>query len=352
MAELGDWWRMTAVLALVVILGVNAAQADVLPVDQQPIDSIMYVDLADDLYSGDPYEFDGGHGFDGGYSRYPPGLPLLLVPFTLTGTETLFPVVSLVAFLLAVWVTAWRIGGPTAATVAVILMGTAPHLSRMGGFILSDFPAATAVVLGVLAWHERRPVLAGVLVGFSSVLRLANVAVVMAGAATLRQRFLRGAAPVMASLAAFWWVTRFGHRGTETGWGLSHIWSADGIGWNDEGSTAKANIVGIPQILLGVRDGVGRLMVPFVALIGFWELGRRRAWFPLSIIGSLVAIHMVYFVQNVRWMLPAAAILNVYVGVWVARRVATSDADQRRREPCLLTAEVDVERPARVLQRQ
>lgn len=156
-----------AVAALGAVLAIAVFGIDVLPVEEQPIDSIMYADLAHDLANLEPYEFDRGYG------RYPPGLPLLLVPFTSTGTEAAFPVLALVAFLVSLWGTAWRIAGPVAASIAVLLMGTAPHTIRMGGFIMSDITSATLVVLAVLAWHERRPVLAGALVGFSTVVRLA-----------------------------------------------------------------------------------------------------------------------------------------------------------------------------------
>jgi hypothetical protein len=304
--------RVVAAVSLGFSLGVLAS-VQRLPIDEQIIDSRVYVALAEDLAGADGYS-------DGilDHVRYPPGVPLMVVPFVWAGQPELFSLFALWALAVAVFLTAWRMQGPVAASVAVLLVSIVPHMERMGGFVMSDGITAAFTVLAVLAWHEGREGWAGALIGWTIFLRFSGIALIGAGCLVAGRRFARAALPFVLALLLFWSVAPFGPAGGELGWSLDHLWSGDGLR-SDEHSPLLPNLLAHPQIVLGIREGPGAAMLPFVGLLGLFELLRRRSWFALAMVGSTIVVYQPYFSQAQRLLLPATVILNLYAGIALDR---------------------------------
>jgi hypothetical protein len=195
--------------------------ADPAPLAQQPYpDSQEYADASLQLARGNGY-VTYIHGDRSQPPRYPPGYSIALVPFTKwgpsfpRGTQDGAKVVVLV-LLIAVWATAWLIGGPVAAGLAALLAVTGSFWTSMSHYILSDPLAATLTVLSLAAVAAMRGTRAGVvsgaLAGAAVTVRLASVAVLASLLVALPGRRVRlaalaGAAPFVAALLVFQWAT-------------------------------------------------------------------------------------------------------------------------------------------------
>jgi len=119
------------------------------------------------------------------------------------------------------------------------------------------------------------------------------------------------------------------------------------MGWTcpcppDGPMAAVGNGIFYPALIMGL---LWSYTPPFVALLGFAELFRRRrspaARYTIAVIVTYVALFAVYFHQAARFMAPAGALLVVFSAVGAdrllvspaVRMVARAYGDRRRRPP-------------------
>lgn len=166
-------WRVGAIVALA-LAGLAVLGADREPLDRQPFsDAVQYVTAADALSDG---RYEATVSGETVTPRYPPGLPLVLAPASAVGGIDAVQMMSTALSLLlvgAVWWAARRMGGDRAAAVAGVLLFLSPFPAATGRIVMSDAFTAALTVLALVAMTYRRRVLAGVLVGYSAVVRLA-----------------------------------------------------------------------------------------------------------------------------------------------------------------------------------
>lgn len=307
-------WRVVSIGALcaavLVVLG-----SEQLPLERQYFpDAPSYVGLAKSLTHGD-YEIDVPGEPSG--SRYPPGVPLLLAPFSGAAPASL-AIGMAVALLAAVWIAAKRIAGHPAAAVAVLLMaGCAPFRSD-ASHVMADTPTAIMTVAAVVAAHESRDRLAGFLAGFATWMRVAQ-GVLLFG---LRRRGIVAFLSMLAALAVTKLVWGWGYKNGQVGWSIGHILSTAHLA--SPQVERFPNVIAYPGMLLGLTGGV---TVPGAMLLAGHAVWRRRErrLVLVAIVGTLI-VYLPYFYQAARFLIPAAALIAIYGGVWVNDRLQSSSA--------------------------
>jgi hypothetical protein len=187
--------------------------------DEQPFpDAHEYADAAQHLLAGDGYVTTAHADIPAPQPpRYPPGMSVLLVPFVALGGPFPHSVLSATAwfgaaYVLAGVITAWVIGGATAAGLTAALVGSAPFAIESASLLMSDalVTALTVVMAALLQRHVAW--LAALLAGGLVLLRLSAAfaipAVVLAGLACRRERrFGLFVLPGLIALAIFQWTT-------------------------------------------------------------------------------------------------------------------------------------------------
>jgi hypothetical protein len=328
------------------------------PLREQPFpDSQEYADAANQLAQGKGY-VTYVHGPKAQPPRYPPGYSVALLPFTKWGPAypkgaELGAKVIVLALLLAVWGTAWLLGGPIAAGFAAGLAVTSSFWPSMSHLILSDPLAATLVVLSVALLtrpSSKHAAVAGALVGASIVVRLANLVTLASLIAALprprpRLTAFLAALPFVVTLLVYQW-SAFGQP-LKTGYdyylpGLRefaphYAWSdplgrdgpnltgdrLDGrlMSWacpcpRDGPMAVVHNVVFYPAVVLGL---FWMYTPPLISLLGFAELFRRRkspaARYAAAVIVTNVVLFTFYFHQAARFMAPVGALLIVFSSV-------------------------------------
>jgi hypothetical protein len=196
-----------------------ALTTDPRPLDQQPFpDSQEYADSARHLFAGDGF-VTTVHDDTPRPPRYPPGFPLVLVPFAAFGGSYPSSVLAATpwlgaAFTLTAALTAWVLGGPVAAGLAAALLGTAPFSIESGSLLLSDafVAAVTMVAAGLL--HRQSFVQAAVaasLLGLLGLVRLSALVAIPALLLSLPPRTWRRVAvfvlPGVLAIAIVQWAT-------------------------------------------------------------------------------------------------------------------------------------------------
>jgi 4-amino-4-deoxy-L-arabinose transferase-like glycosyltransferase len=288
-------------------------------------------------------------------------MALTLVPFVKWGGE--YPASALrasklfaVLLVVAVGIAAWRLGGALSSACAALILGLSPFPRSIGSVTMSDgLEALLAVACLALLVRPNRisTALAGVLSGWSVLVRLAGVLVVGAMALALAPRRLMwvgvaAAAPFVVALLAYQAVA-FGGPLTS---GVSYYYpdlkefSASyvaGSPSNNQGIVpdqlhgaalrplchcASDNLRhgDVPNVLLYgmmLAGGVWVFAPPLLPLIGAWELVRRRnteaARYGLAVVLGTLVLYLPYYYQDVRFLAPAAAVLVVYSGVGIGR---------------------------------
>ena len=295
-------------------LGIGAfiiATGERRPVESQPYpDAVTYVALADNLAEGEGW--GAAIGNERQETRYPPGLPILLAPFTAFPLEAVAVGITVV-LAGAVWLVARHLGGDIAATVAIIVLVTSETLRNQASFVMSDIPGTLAMVLALGAMTTQRHRASGVLVGVATWIRLPNVA----GALGLQRRAWLPFAAVVLGLAVTKVAWGWGYTGDEAQWSFTNIWSvADLESPQDE---RFPNFLAYPAMLLGLE---GDLTIPGVAVLAALAAWRRpERWFVLAVVGGTVAVYLPYFYQAQRFMFAPVALIAIYAGVWVGDRV-------------------------------
>ena len=360
-------WATTAALGKVLAIGLTVwAIVPVLteravPLSLQPFpDSAEYADGAWQLGHGHGYvtfvdERRGAFGKSPRPPRYPFGTSAVLAPFAAVvdgfphGVQVGSRTISAL-YVLAIVAAAWMLGGPWAAALAAIMVGSSPFAHVSAGLIMSDALAAliTVGILICLTRKSRAAVgIAGGLAGALVCVRLLGVvtiaAVLFAAQGKCRRLIVAAcAAPFIFGLALYQWKT-FGSpfRTGYSYWlpGL-HIFSASfplhrtplvegpfvipdklngallqgvcpcGVG----GSMSQLpNLAFYPGLAAGL---FWVFAPPLTGLLGFAELVRDRATpgarFALVTILLNLVVVLFYFDQAARFVAPAASLLLVY----------------------------------------
>lgn len=300
-------WRLLALAALSVATYV-VATGERRPIEDQPYpDAVTYVALAHNLADGEGW---GARIADEREeTRYPPGLPILLAPFTAFDLDRVAVAIS-VLLVGAVWLVARHLGGDLSAAVAVLVLVSSETLRTQASFVMSDIPAtlATVLALGAVTTHRNR--LAGVLIGVSTWLRLANVAVALG----LKRRGWVPFAAVILGLVVTKVAWGWGYAGDEAAWSPGHIWSVSGL--QSPQQERFANVIAYPAMLLGLE---GELTVPGTALLAGLAVWRRpERWFVLAVVAGTLAVYLPYSYQAQRFMFAPVAMIAVYAGVWIS----------------------------------
>lgn len=267
-------------------------------------------------------------------SRLPPGLPLLLAPFTGSMfTMRLLMLAASLALIVCMWLAAMKLGGWRSAAVAGGLMLASPFLTG-GSPIMSDSLGALLIVGALLALLHGRDRLAAVLAGLSAWTRLVHVVFAVA----LPRRVWPVAGAVIGALVAWQLLVKdslLGYSSEQASWAPGHIFG-HGVWYELGGNPApEANVVYFPAVLLGLH---GSLIFPGAALVGVWGMlrhGGDAARFAGLTVLATVAVYLPYYFQSARFMLPACAVLTVY-----AASAVTGVLD---RDP----VEHDIEQPVR-----
>jgi hypothetical protein len=312
--------------------------------------------------------------------RYSPGFPILLLPAVATGGVGAADRVPAAAGLLlggVVVLLAWRLAGPVAAPLAVVLVLFPQGPIYLARLVMSDLPAVTLAVLevallalghGPLAWAA-----AGVLGGALGWVRPANVLLLLAGLAGLTACaaprraaawYALGAAPLLLLLGA-WQQATFGsplRTGYQAGawapggsadlgafFSLRYVlgppamyghWSLGGA-LQDRG---LPNGLCYPLQLLGLD---GFLLFPGVAFLGLVALARyaRRPGslgvlgrFGLAALVLSLVTYLPYFYQSGRFLMLPAALLGLGAAVLLVEVAAVQlqgDTGQGAAAPAL-----------------
>ncbi len=299
--------------------------------------------------------------------RYPFGTSVALAPFAAVGNR--FPQsiqagsrILSVLYVLAIVIAAWLLGGPIAAAIAAVLVGSSPFGHVSASLILSDALAAmlTVAILIALRFRTRSAAgVAGLLAGLLVCVRLLGLVALPGLLIALkgRQRLiaLAAAAPPIAALALYQWNT-FGSPfltgynywlpglnpfGTSFVFGkpllvegpfvypdklngrlLNHVVCPCGIG----GSMVSIhNFLFYPAVLIGL---FWIFAPPLTGLVGLVEVIRERASaearFTLITIVLNVGLVMFYFDQAARFIAPAVSLLIVYAAVGISKLAAAA----------------------------
>lgn len=316
---------MAWLLRAIAIAALGAAMAVVATVERVPLDAIVpdapsYAQLATNLGSGDGYRIDtASMPWEPEASRYPPGYPLLLAPFTWVMGVSSAAVLFGVALVVAVWWAARSIGGDVAATCAIFLLTISEPFRQSAGTVMADIPSALATVLAFHATRRGRSGLAGALVALGAWIRLAQLAVIIA----LRRRAWPAAAAGIALLAVSKVVLGWGYDDGQLGWALEHIWSGESL-------ARPKPLPNLAYYLAAVFGLWGGVMLPGVVLlagVAAWRRGGPERRFFLGVVGGTLLVYVPYFWQDDRFLFPVVALVSVMAGACV------SDVVHRRSFP-------------------
>jgi hypothetical protein len=211
-------YTLFAVVATANVIYVGLT-TDPRPLDQQPFpDSQEYADSARHLVAGDGF-VTTVHDNTPRPPRYPPGFSLVLVPFAAFGGSYPSNVLAAtpwlgVAFVLAASLTAWLLGGPITAGLAVALLGTAPFSIESGSLLLADAFAAAVTMFAAGLLQRRSFVPAAVaasLLGLLGLVRLSALVAIPALLLSLPRQLWRRVVlfvlPGVLAIAIFQWAT-------------------------------------------------------------------------------------------------------------------------------------------------
>ncbi|HEX8743040.1 MAG TPA: hypothetical protein VF712_07890 [Thermoleophilaceae bacterium] len=342
------------VLVLVSLLGAEAR-----PFATQPFpDSQEYADSARHLIRGEGF-VTTVHGPKPQPPRYPPGYPLALAPFAAAGTypynvergAKAYAAFYVVAAVFA----AWALGGPLAALLAAVFVGTSPFAHESAELILSD---ALGAALTVLLLPLLRPAtragarLGGAVAGITAAIRLISLTAIaahlIAAPRRLRPHAAVFAAVPMLGVAALQWVI-FGSP-LETGYSywradhdifmVSHLWEArppgdgpfviqerlegDLFEWTcpcgDTGPQGELpNAAFYPALLAGLFWVFAPPLATLPALVALWRWRREPAGrFAIAFVVLSVGAFGVYEFQAARFMASTATVLLVLSSVVLA----------------------------------
>ena len=272
-------------------------------------------------------------------------------------------------YVLVSVIAAWSLGGPFAAIIAAVFIGTSPFAKDAAGLVLSDaFTATMAVlVLPLLRYTNRSGArLAGAASGFSMLARLTGGINLIALLASLPRRYFKPALlfalPSILLLALLQWAL-FGNP-LETGysyWGVaSHNFSLSYLTGHSvrEGpfifpdllggkllssicpcqlggpQASMPNLTFYPALLTGLFWVFSPPLVPLVGLVYAWHHRREAIGrYVLLVTGLSLLVFGVYFYQGTRFMAGPATLLTVLASVWIAELATQLSRRRSRSDP-------------------
>ena len=345
----------TSVIA-VVLLSVLAVAPR--PLAEQPFpDAQETADAARQLVSGGGY-VTYVHENVRHPPRYPPGFSIALAPFAAVGDYPL-NVQRGATFYAALYVlfaaaAAWSLRGPAAGALLAVLFGISPFVRVEASLVMSDGFAAglTALLIPLLLRPTpKRIALAGALAGALVAIRLPMsvnlVALLIVLPWALRKRLLLFAAPPLAALALFNWLTyggpfRTGYDYWRPGlkdfalsfalapqqgdgpWVVADVLGGLLLRWLcpcpvGGPQAAMSNLSFYPSVLLGLFWIFVPPFIPLVGLLYGWVRRREpavRFAFCLTVLSLL--LFTFYFYQGARFMAAPATLLGVFAAAQLA----------------------------------
>lgn len=294
-------------------------------------DAPVYTSAARSVASGEGYRTDEELT---GVPRYPPGLPVLLVPAALASNGDRPMQWTALAFGAALVFVIWRcavaVAGHEAGAVAALFALASSAVIDSGTSVMADAPAAVATMGAIWATVRARDAGAGAAVAVAAAIRL-NSAVFVAGLGRRRRAWLV-AAPLLALLGAFQIATHgnlSGYRGVN--FGLRYLTGGTVLELGSNPS-AMPNWEYYSRLLVGD----GGFVVPGLVVVAVVELWRRRrerhARFAAWVLAASLGMYLVYYFQSTRFLLPAFSVVIVYGATGTAALVAEL-ARRRRRTP-------------------
>lgn len=260
--------------------------------------------------------------------RYPPGFSLVLAAFPAGFRGHGVPKLIMILVVAAVWLLATRLGGPTAGSIAAVLVVFAPFTTGIGMFLMSDAFTALLALAALLA-VGRHPRASGFLAGYSILVRLASVPILLASvAAAERGRRLdvaRWSLPPIICLLAFQWHT----LGSPFSTGYRSVGAASfSLHYVTRHLSSGVVRRPVPNYLYypGVLAGWFReILPPFVPILGLVEAGRRRheavARFFVVLAAGTLAVYLAYFFRDSRFMAPVGMLELALAGVLCGRLI-------------------------------
>ena len=346
--------------SVVVIVLLSVLSVAPRPLAEQPFpDSQEIADATRQLVRGNGY-VTYVHGNERHPPRYSPGFSLALAPFAAIGDDYPSNVQRGATFYAALYVliavaAAWSLKGPTAGSLAAILIGMSPFAKVEASLIMSDgFAAGMTVLLFLLLQRPtiKRISLAGALAGMLVAIRLPMalnlIALLIVLPWALRKRLLLFSAPPLAALGLFNWLT-FGSP-FRTGYdywlpkvknfGLSFAlvspiqgdgpWIvADVLGglflrWvcpcAEGGPQATmSNLSFYPAVLLGLFWIFVPPLLPVIGLLYAWEhRGALSVRFTFWLTALSLLLFTFYFYQGARFMAAPVTLLGVLASAKLA----------------------------------
>ena len=347
-----------ASVAALVILSVLSVSPR--PLAEQPFpDAQETADAARQLAGGNGY-VTYVHGNERHPPRYPPGFALALTPFALAVEDYPSNVQRGATFYAALYVliaaaAAWSLGGPLAGALTAVLIGMSPFARVEASLIMSDGFAAGMTALFIpllLRPTPRRVSLAGALAGALVAVRLPMALNLVALLAVLtwaqRGRLLLFAAPPLAALGLYNWLT-FGSP-LRTGYdywlprvktfSLSYAtaWPIQGEGpwllgdalggmllrWvcpcPDGGpQAALSNLFFYPAVLVGLFWIFVPPLIPVIGMLYCRKHRRETAVsFTLWVTALSLLLFTFYFYQGARFMAAPVTLLSVFASAQLA----------------------------------
>jgi 4-amino-4-deoxy-L-arabinose transferase-like glycosyltransferase len=304
--------------------------------------------------------------------RYPPGFALALAPFAAAGDDYPWNVQRGATFYAALYVlvaaaAAWSLGGPVAGALAAVLIGFSPFTRAEASLIMSDAFAAGATVLLMLLLLSptpKRVSAAGLLAGALVATRLPTlvnlVALLVVLPWPMRRRVLLFAAPPLAALCLYNWVTfggplrtgydywlpevknfalAFAHTAPMKGdgpWLVGDLLDGRLLRWVcpcplGGPQAAMSNLFFYPSVVLGLFWVYLPPLFSVVGMLYGWE--RRRepvVRFALLVAGFSLLLFTFYYYQGARFMAAPATLLGVLASAklagWLGRGAGRAPA--------------------------
>lgn len=314
-------------------------------------DAVEYEEAARGLLRGDgtSLRIDGRRFAP----RYPPAMSwavagAMRLAGERPGSGAVVALLSALVSVAAAWMLAAGAGGPVAAAVAALVVALSPLHVRWSRAVMADVPSTAACAL-VGLWSLRRAarddrsaagdVASGVAAGLLSLLRLASLAIAPAVVATaalgpapggVRQRVERAARTAVGVAAGLLPLAVHQARAYgapwRTGYGLWHgsEFSVDFASRPAFGATGElANPAFYAKVLAGGGD-LHPWPVALLAAAGFLAAVRgpaalrSLAFFSAILLVSLLALHVPFFWQWDRFLLPALPFLAALAGCGAA----------------------------------
>lgn len=265
---------------------------------------------------------DFGLFFDDPPTRYTPGWPVLLSPFSAVGLEDLAPRLAAVALVVGVVVLAFRLGGWNAAAVAALVVAASPFYVASSRHLMSDGPSAALTVWTATAVHTGRNRAAGLLAGFGVWVRLSAVASLVALVVAGRRRAaVVGVAAVIPMLlfnsVAYGapWRTGYDVVVEQTPYAASYIvepWGSDGFGaYADDGLSTLADDMNRGRgttgpsslhVYAGTLFGWSWVYAPpFFCLFALRWLWKNRAELIARFVGVTTGVTILTYVPYFYW---------------------------------------------------